>query len=118
MNTTIRAFIVTAFTGALLIGSFSVGVLIQGVQTSLAGASGTYLCQIGPQPNDPDAQEQISWSRYTSFDDANYRAYIRCYCDPLSGKIVGVANTHAMGDCEETWKHINFRLQFVRRKHE
>ena len=63
-----------------------INAIIQMVQLDLAGSAGVYLCMIGPQVSDPGAQLAIEWSRYTSYDKALYRAYMRCYCDPTLGK--------------------------------
>ena len=86
LNTTMRALLVYLITTALLGGSTVINAIIQMVQLDLAGSAGVYLCMIGPQVSDPGAQLAIEWSRYTSYDKALYRAYMRCYCDPTLGK--------------------------------
>jgi hypothetical protein len=81
-NLTIRAFIGTICTAIMLFISLFIGVTVQSYQTSLAGASGSYLCLIGPQANDPDAQQAIQWAKYANNEQDLYLAYLRCYCAP------------------------------------
>ena len=86
LNTTIRACIVYVIIVVLLLMSFAVNALLQVAQLSLEGSPGDYLCLVGPQPSDPDAQLTILWSQYTSHSTALYQAYLNCYCNPVRGK--------------------------------
>jgi len=85
LDTGIRGTVTNVLTIGLLMMSFTIGILVQSAQNGLQGAGGTYLCLIGPQPNDPDAQSQIKWTEYSSFSGANYLAYLNCYCSPEQG---------------------------------
>jgi hypothetical protein len=82
LNTMIRQAIVMIITVALLSSSLGIGVIVQNAQTSLAGASGSYMCLTGPQAEDPDAKQKIMWTKYSSYNDANFKGYLRCYCSP------------------------------------
>jgi len=67
LDTTMRGAFTGLMTVLLLCSSFAIGLFIQGIQTQLLPSGGTYLCLIGPQPSDADAQERIKWTQYSSF---------------------------------------------------
>ena len=87
VDTALRSYASNFIILVLLFSSLVIGLLVQTVQNQLQGATGSYLCRVGPQTDDPDAQQQIEWSQYTGPDTSIYRAYLKCYCDPSEGNM-------------------------------
>lgn len=79
-----RSFVANLITVILLMVSLAIVVYIKALQESLRVEGGALVCLSAPSPDDDGAQEQIMWSRFSA-GQAQYYAYLECYCAPNFG---------------------------------